>query len=513
MRRMLVTICLLTLVSQADAATRRIAVLVGNNSGQDNRPHLRYAEKDAEKLARVLSEVGQVADDDLFLLQGSSPSEVERIITQVTKLVAESHRSPEGRAVLIFYFSGHSDGVALELGQKKLSFRLLRRLLGQTGADVRVLIVDACKSGAATLTKGGKPAPPFTIRLTDDLNTSGEVILASSAADEVSLESSEVQGSFFTHHLVSGLLGAADISADRRITLSEAYRYAYDHTVSSSMATLDGPFHPTYNMRLAGEGELILSYLDRVASGIRLPDGFDRALITRTAGEQVVAELTASSAHSLALSPGDYSVQVVRRDEAFAARVEIPPGQIRRLGWSDFKSTGRAEFAMSKGRVIVSRKRKWEPSAWCLAVSGGVAQGAADQVWPAGVLRLVVNRGRPAGWSLALQGVLGPGPEDSFYEQMIQLRAGYSFGFAKEWFGAWIGMEAGPGFVWQTVDRDVSGTSFLLTLGPRLGMAFRLTQSFEITIEGEAMLGILELDNSVRPIFLPSVLLGFLVVL
>jgi hypothetical protein len=72
-----------------------------------------------------------------------------------------------------------------------------------TRADVRVAIVDGCQSGAL-VGKGGARAPGFEIRLIDQLDASGEAMLTSSAADELALESREIRGSFFTHHLVSG---------------------------------------------------------------------------------------------------------------------------------------------------------------------------------------------------------------------------------------------------------------------------------------------------------------------
>ena len=71
--------------------------------------------------------------------------------------------------LLIFYFSGHSDGQALELGRERVTFDDLRRLLAQTNADVRVAIVDSCRSGALLAAKGGTAGPGYDIRLNDDL--------------------------------------------------------------------------------------------------------------------------------------------------------------------------------------------------------------------------------------------------------------------------------------------------------------------------------------------------------
>ncbi len=106
--------------SAASAETRRIAIVVGNNAGAGNLPPLRYAESDAGKMARVLVELGDVSPDDLMLLQGRPMAELERAIADARERVASLERSPDVRTVLLFYFSGHSDGESIELGREKL---------------------------------------------------------------------------------------------------------------------------------------------------------------------------------------------------------------------------------------------------------------------------------------------------------------------------------------------------------------------------------------------------------
>lgn len=79
------------------------------------------------------------------------------------------------------------------------------------------------------------------MRFTDDLATSGEAVLTSSAAHEQALESREIRASFFSHHFVSGLRGATGSSGDGRVTIGEAYRYAFVNTLLATSNTLTGP--------------------------------------------------------------------------------------------------------------------------------------------------------------------------------------------------------------------------------------------------------------------------------
>jgi hypothetical protein len=198
----------------AHASTRRIAVIVGNNAGNADQVPLHFAETDAARFAQVLGELGGVAPGDRFVLQGKSLAALTEIFAQVRRQIVGLRADPANRVVVLFYFSGHSDGEALELGRDRLTFSELRRQLASLGADVRVALIDSCKSGALLAVKGGKPGPGFQIRMTDELASTGEALLTSSAADEVALESREIAGSFFTHHLISGLRGAADASGD-----------------------------------------------------------------------------------------------------------------------------------------------------------------------------------------------------------------------------------------------------------------------------------------------------------
>ena len=71
----------------------------------------------------------------------------------------------------------------------------------------------------------------------------GHAYLTSSSADEAAQESDRIGGSFFTHFLVTGLRGAADADSDKRVTLDEAYRFAFDETLARTEAIGGGPQH------------------------------------------------------------------------------------------------------------------------------------------------------------------------------------------------------------------------------------------------------------------------------
>src|SRR4029077_39252 len=124
--------------------------------------------------------------------------------------------------------------------------------------------------------KGGAPVPPFDIRLDERVPGEGAVFLTSSSASEDSQESEEIKGSFFTHALISGLLGAADENGDGRVTLDEAYRYAYEATLRASSRTLAGVQHPTFESEVRGQAVVVLATLEAKAPSrawVALPEG------------------------------------------------------------------------------------------------------------------------------------------------------------------------------------------------------------------------------------------------
>lgn len=293
--RWLVAASALLAAPPATAETRRIALIAGNNAGLGEPAPLRYAEADAGKMARLLVELGGIAPANLYLLQGRPLSTFRDALALAKQQIDAWHRDPDERVVFLFYFSGHSDGEALEIGDDRLTFQELRHWLDATKADVRIAIVDSCRSGALLADKGGKPGLPFQIRLRDDLASSGQVLLTSSAADELAQELRDLRGSFFTHQLITGLRGAADASGDGRVTLAEAYQYAFAHTVSATTDTLGGAQHPAYDYRLSGQGELVLTDLSHAAATLVLPSGFERAVVTDVARDEVLAELAAGA--------------------------------------------------------------------------------------------------------------------------------------------------------------------------------------------------------------------------
>jgi hypothetical protein len=494
---------LLALAGVAHAETRRVAVVVGNNSGGADEKPLHFAETDAGKLARVLAELGGVRPEDLFLVQGKGLAALTETFNAAKQRIAAYEKEPGTRVILVFYFSGHSDGQALELGGDRLAYGELRRWLATTGADVRLALVDSCKSGALLAAKGGTRGPAFQIRLTEDLASSGEVLLTSSAADEVALESREIGGSFFTHHFVSGLRGAADTSGDGIVTLDEAYQYAYAHTIAATGETVIGPQHPAYDYRLAGQGELVLTELSRPTAAIELPRGFDRALITELSRDQVIAELTTDTRPVIAVQPGRYGIRARHDGKLVGGRITVAANEKRVVRWDEL-TAAEALPTRKKGPddLVVDRAPE-------VVIGGGIATGVADALGPMAGMR--AELWLPANITVAL--LASTKQAESFRETSTALLVGYRRGVERGPLSAWAGVEAGPGLIIQTPSMRPAAYSGALLAAPLVGASLGVADHVSIAAEVAVPAALLRRDGATTAVLLPAAWLGLRVAL
>lgn len=312
-RSLLCLVALLALTGRARALPDETwLIAIGNNRGDADEVQLLYAERDVRELADVLRTQGHIASDRVRILIDENAETVRRaLVTINTQLRARSHEGHGTTSLLVFY-SGHADADALHLRGTRLPFEELRGLVTSSPATMRLLIVDACRSGAVTRVKGVSTAPEFAIQLDDRVEAEGTAILSSSTAGESSQESDRLRASFFSHHLVNALRGAADRNGDGRVTLSEAYAYTYSQTLRSSGQTL-ALQHPTYSYDVKGSGDLVLTTVDGAGGStgrLRLADAGTYLIAEERETGAVVAELsTARDRALLSLPRGKYFVQ------------------------------------------------------------------------------------------------------------------------------------------------------------------------------------------------------------
>lgn len=346
-----IALTLAVIGSHAHAEVERYAILIGHNKGAADEITLRYAESDALKMRNLLVDIGGFRPENVTLLSGQGAASVKSAIIAINDRL----RAQAGQAVLLVYYSGHADANALHLGGSLLPTRDLEQLVRGSSAEIRLLILDSCRSGSLTRVKGGRAAPSFAIGLDQNLASSGAVFLTSSSANEDAQESDTLKGSFFTHYLVSGLLGAADSNGDGRVVLSEAYRHAYDNTLRASSRTLMGSQHPTFSYELKGKEDIVLTLPGK--GGQRGWLRFAKArsyLVLRDSSEgPVEAEIGVRDLRrELSLRPGRYFIRGRGRDHLLEGSVMVAAGEHLNVQDADLRRIEYARLVRKGGAVL-----------------------------------------------------------------------------------------------------------------------------------------------------------------
>jgi hypothetical protein len=310
------------------------AVLIGSNEGGEGQEQLAYAEQDAERMRELLAELGRVPRARITLLLRPRAVDVQRSLASLSKLLAAAAARGE-RSQVVFYYSGHARSHALSLGDEELSLAELRSALRALPSTFTLVVLDACQSGEFSGVKGAAPAADFSARSLSDLTSEGIAVMASSTGSELSQESRRLGASFFTHHLIAALRGAGDADHDGKVSVDEAYRYAYLHTLSDTARTAVGSQHATLETELKGKGQITLSYPVDADARLSLPGHVEGRVLVEARGGAVVAELVKvrGDAVTLALPSGRYQA-LVRTGSAPVARscdVQLGHGQTHAL--------------------------------------------------------------------------------------------------------------------------------------------------------------------------------------
>ena len=341
------------LATEARAETRRFAVVIGANVGDARDAHLRFAETDAAKVAHTLRSVGEFPAAQTLQLYGVTADEVRRALIELNVRL----RQETADTVLLVYYSGHADAENLHLGGTHLGARELRDILAGSSAGSRVLIVDACRSGAVTRVKGGSPTTPFTVNLGEIPPPTGLAIMTSSAEGEDSQESDDLAGSFFTHYFNSGLIGAADQNRDGLVTLAEAFSFASEQTYQATVATAAGPQHPTFRFDLGGRQDLVLARPRAPRQGLGILQ-FGQAgsyvvhRLQASGPGPVVAEVAARTGGAqIALPEGTYEIVLRNPDHVLHGTAEVRDGAVASVAADTMQRSDYARLLRKGGEV------------------------------------------------------------------------------------------------------------------------------------------------------------------
>jgi hypothetical protein len=331
----------------------RFVVAVSANNGGSERPVLRYAESDAKAFTKVLKEMGGVLAENVIVVSEPSVEKLQKEFSNLDQKILQN-KNTNGRNEVLVYYSGHANEKGLQLGNEIYTWKELRHRIDSLHADVKIAVIDACGSGAITRVKGGRAIPAFIVDKSSDMK--GYAFITSSTQDESSQESDKIKGSFFTHSLVSGLRGAGDLSNDGRVTLSEAYQFAFNETLQKTESTIGGAQHPSRDMNLVGTGDVVMTDLRTTSARLDLAENISGRLYIRDTNAELVAELHKKQGQliSLGLPSGHYTVSVQQNSVYKSTSVLLENGKHKKIVAENFKDVS-SEQATFRGNLNSSR--------------------------------------------------------------------------------------------------------------------------------------------------------------
>jgi len=213
----------------------RWAVLVGVDTYEDiaNYGALRLSMKDVEAIREQLI-TGGFDSARIRLLTDTTDEKPSRAnILTALKAVADATEPDD---LLLFYYSGHGeekgdasylvarDGRHLTLSDTAVSISRVKELMDGAAARAKVIVLDACHSGADI---GGKGPKPMTVEFINRVfeQAEGMAILASCKQGQLSYESQAIGQGVFTHFLLEALGGEADRDEKGFVTVQDASRH------------------------------------------------------------------------------------------------------------------------------------------------------------------------------------------------------------------------------------------------------------------------------------------------
>ncbi len=251
---------------------------------------LPYARQDAEAVVRWLLENGVPPERIRLLTDGRTELGGQAGLTiapatlvNVREGLGWLRRVASQDDLVLIHFSGHgyqgaddgtdeADGVdeffvLLDTRADAKDDTALRddefgRFLDRIASDHVLIFFDSCYSGG--LSRSLPPGWRGSGGDEDwfgDLRLEGRLLLAASSEGEEAFESPQLEQGVFTHFLLEGLDGAADLNGDYHVTVWELYEYVAARVPDFVAAERGQPQHP----QLLGEGEtrIILSLRDR----------------------------------------------------------------------------------------------------------------------------------------------------------------------------------------------------------------------------------------------------------
>jgi hypothetical protein len=492
-------------------------------------------------------------------------SEVARIRSSI-----ESDARQGRRSTLLFFYSGHGmrpsgEASYLSLLDGNLTRQMLYdEILSGIRAEYIHLFIDACYAESIVRPRDAEAkvvdlseadiasyAASSTLSLFPNV---GAVIAASATSQTHEWEL--YRHGVFTHQLLSGLRGGADVNLDRRVEYSELYAFL----VAANRDVTDARARLSIVARAPAEnGRVPLVELSRLRTAARITDipstaglvyfedqrgnrlvdlrveGAAKLALTLPAGSRVFIYSHAGDGEALlqpnrsvpftslnlrrstlrqrgamdsalkrglfatAFGPSYYRGFIDGQPEFVS--VSIPENEGQATGSSTQPLPGMKDEASGKGR-----SRKNEGGSLGILAAAGATTGIAENLGPMMAMRLGMRSKVPSGAALNLEGAWGQ--SKTFDEWRALATVGYRWGLDSSRTFAYAGAQLGGGLVGQAADGKASSWSAAGAVAPTLGSGYRLGARTALNLELDVTALFYRRDGEFALSLLPAAFMG-----
>ncbi len=219
-------------MDSSSAIVNKYAVLIGINDYHESLGPLNYCVQDVKLMKQTLVEACEFPEENILVLTDDQPEDRKPTYGNIHSWLASWLSHPEKGDLVFVYFAGHGrelEGTAFlapkdttldSLPVAGISVKAVREQMERSAAAQKVLVLDACHSGA------GRDVATMSADFKEEL-AEGEGIytIASCDKDQISYEWPEQNQGVFSYYLSQALKGETPPDERGVITLDAVYEW------------------------------------------------------------------------------------------------------------------------------------------------------------------------------------------------------------------------------------------------------------------------------------------------
>lgn len=220
--------------------SNKYAILIGINRYHESLGQLKYAVNDCRCVASVLTEGPDgFPPDHVLLITDDQPEDRRPTYANIHSWLASYLAQAQDDDTVLVYFAGHGrehggkayllpgDATLQTVHVTGIPVGYVQELLGRCKARQKLLVLDACHSGA------GRDVVAMSGSMMDQIAAGkGVYTITSCDADELSHEWDEKKQGVFSYYFAEALSGTCPPDSQGRITAESLYEWVYDRVRS-----------------------------------------------------------------------------------------------------------------------------------------------------------------------------------------------------------------------------------------------------------------------------------------